>query len=118
MVIGVIGVKNKWLSEIRTHEDLPEPLATIAKLVGVENAIMLTDKLGGGRIYLPRLSTLRRHVRDRKIQNDFTTGYNIRELAQKNRLSEQSIYKILKKARLIRQKSLKKHSEHEQLKLF
>lgn len=110
-------MKNKWVSEIRNHDDLPEPLATIAKLVGVENAIMLTDKLGGGRIYLPRLSTLRRHVRDRKIQKEFT-GYNIRELAQKHRLSEQSIYKILKKARLIRQRSLKKQSEHEQMKLF
>lgn len=109
--------KHNWTTEISSPDDLPEPLATIAGLVGVEQAIMLVDKLGGERIYLPCLSTLRRQVRDRKIQKEFT-GYNIRTLAQKYTLSAQRVRQILKDVQPKRQKPKRVKPLHEQIRLF
>jgi len=106
-----------WITEISGPEDLPEPLATIAEWVGVEKAITLIDKFGGERIYIPCLSTLRRQVRNRKILKEFT-GYNLRSLAQKHRLSVQSIRNIVKDMQPKRKKSSKIQSDHEQLGLF
>ena len=109
--------KRGWITEISGPEDLPEPLATIAEWAGVEKAIEMVDKFGGERIYIPCLSTLRRQVRNRKIMKEFT-GYNLRSVAQKYRLSAQSIRNIVKDVQPKRKKSLKIQSEHEQLGLF
>lgn len=110
-------MKRKWTTEISGPEELPETLATIAELIGLENAIKLVEKLGGDRIYFPCLSTLRRQVRNRKIQNEFT-GYNLRTLAQKYRLSVQSIKNIVKNVQPKRKSPPKKQPDLEQMELF
>jgi len=79
-------MKDKWISEIRSHDDLPEPYNTIAALIGVKNTLLLASKLGGESLYLPHLSTLNRNIRNRQIQEEFT-GYNIRTLARKHHIS-------------------------------
>ena len=88
-------MKNKWLNEIRSPEELPEPYGTIANLIGMENALKLASRLGGESIYFPCLSTLRRLVRDQRIQKEFN-GYNMRSLARKYRISTKRVYQLVK----------------------
>lgn len=109
--------KQGWITEISGPEDLPEPLATIAEVVGVEKAIVLVDKFGGERIYIPCLSTLRRQVRDRKIKKEFN-GYNLRTLARKHRLSTQRVKQIVKDIKPKRKNSQATQSDYEQSRLF
>ncbi len=64
-------------------EDLPEGLyRQIAGAIGTENFCKLADILGGTTVYIPKLESLVRPVRDAHIREEFN-GYNHAELAQK-----------------------------------
>lgn len=110
-------MKNKWLSEIRSYEELPEPYSTIANLIGVENTLILASKLGGESLYLPRLSTLHRQIRDRRIQEEFT-GYNIRQLARKHHISAKRVQQIVKDLKPKRKRNQEQNKNQYQLALF
>jgi len=90
-------MKNKWLNEIRS-EELPEPYMTIAGIIGIENTLKLASKLGGESLYLPRLTTIRRRIRDRQIQEGYT-GYNMRSLAKKYKISVRRVQQLVKDIR-------------------
>lgn len=107
--------KPEWLEKIQNSGDLPEPYSTIAELIGVDNTLLLVSKMGGEHLYLPRLSTLRRQVRDKNIQNEYT-GYNIRQLARKYRISVRRVQQLVKG--LTPQHKTERRADYEQLSLF
>lgn len=82
-----------WIDEL-TADDLPEPYRQIAQLIGVKNTVSLADALGGTHIYLPKVESALRSLRDRKIRQEFT-GYNYRELAHKYDLTEKWVRAIV-----------------------
>lgn len=75
-------------------EDLPESYREIASIIGVENAVKLSEALGGLTYYFPQLETVLRKKRDETIRREFT-GANHRALAKKYNLSEVWIREIV-----------------------
>ncbi len=75
-------------------DDLPEGYRQVASIVGVENALKLSEHLGGLPYYFPQLDGLLRKKRDEAIRHEFT-GSNYRDLAKKYRLTERWIREIV-----------------------
>lgn len=66
-----------------TVEDLPEgTYKLIANSIGVDNFCKLAELVGGSTVYIPKVESLLRPVRDDHIRKEFN-GYNHSELAQK-----------------------------------
>ncbi|MFA7465184.1 MAG: Mor transcription activator family protein [Syntrophales bacterium] len=87
----------RWLDKIApqiTIETLPESYQEVARIVGVDNAIKLSQYLGGLVYYFPQLESLLRKYRDELIRSEFT-GANHRDLAKKYGLTEVWIREIV-----------------------
>lgn len=110
-------LKNKLLKEIQSYKDLPEPYMTIASLIGIENTLILANKLGGESLYLPRLTSVNRQIRNRQIQEEFT-GYNIRHLARKHRISVRRVQQLVKDIKPKEKSKKSTKNEHYQISLF
>lgn len=66
-----------------TLDDLPQgTYQQIANSIGLDAFCKLADLVGGSTIYIPKLESLVRPVRDAHIREEFN-GYNHAELAQK-----------------------------------
>lgn len=63
-------------------EDLPSEFQIVARTIGIENALELARKVGGERLYIPRINVLLRGIIYRAVKEEFN-GSNYRELAQK-----------------------------------
>jgi len=79
-------VNSEWIKEI-SIEDLPPSYQEVARIVGVENAVKLSEQLGGLGFYFPKIDSLIQKKRDEKIRKEFS-GCNHQELARKYGLSE------------------------------
>lgn len=79
-------------------DDLPECYRQLALIVGLENAVRLSEFLGGLTVYFQKPDTLIKGQRDRAIRREFT-GLNHRELARRYGLTEQRIRGIVKRCR-------------------
>ena len=89
----------KWVTRIIdqvTVEDLPESYRDVAMVVGVENAIRLSDTLGGLAYYFQQLDKVLIRKRDDLIRSEFT-GANHKPLARKYGLSAVWIREIVQK---------------------
>jgi Mor family transcriptional regulator len=87
----------RWVEQILntlTIEELPEGYQAVARIVGIENAVRLSDELGGLNYYFPQAEKMLRIKRNELINKEFT-GANHKELAQKYRLSEVQIREIV-----------------------
>jgi len=91
----------EWIKDI-TLKDLPESYQEIARVIGIENAVKLSEYLGGLSFYFPKLDGLLREKRDAAIRREFT-GFNHKELARKYGLSEQQIRNIVQNGKDERQ---------------
>ncbi|MDA8172067.1 MAG: hypothetical protein M0033_05930 [Nitrospiraceae bacterium] len=86
-----------WLDEIAREmrpEDLPEGYQAVARVVGVENALKLSEELGGLPFYFPKIGSLIVKKRDQYIRQEFN-GANYKELARKYGLTEVWVRRIL-----------------------
>lgn len=101
-----------WLTEIAAEmsvECLPESYQAVAEIVGIENALKLSQHLGGLYFYYPQLDSLLRKKRDERIQNEFN-GCNHRELARKYGLTESWIRTIVQRKPVYEQTDIFKAS--------
>lgn len=94
----------EWLKEI-TIDDIDEQYRNIAEVIGLKNFINLIKLLGGTSWYIPKIETVLKEARERKIKKEYN-GYNKKELALKYGISERTISYITKE------------EKDEQLKLF
>ena len=81
-----------------TIEDLPDDLADIAQLIGLDATLKLVAARGGESIYIHKADRVALSARDRKISREFT-GRNYSDLAQTYNLSVSQIRSILNEAR-------------------
>lgn len=87
-------------------EDLDEEQKKIASLIGMEGFRKLVRAFNGTSIYIPKIESLEKTVRDGRIKEEFDGG-NYRELALKYGLTETWIRNIVvEKAREIRAKPI------------
>ena len=90
-------------------ESLDEDQKKIAELVGMEGFRNLVRTFGGTSIYIPKVESLEKTVRDQRIREEFD-GSNYKELAMRYGLTETWIRSIvLDKIREIREKPLEGH---------
>lgn len=83
----------EWVKDIRI-EDLPASYQDVAGLIGVENAVKLSEHLGGLPYYFPKIEGLIEQKRNEFIRKEFN-GSNYRDLAKKYRLTEVWIRQIV-----------------------
>lgn len=75
-------------------EDLNEEQQQLAELIGIENYCKLVQTFGGLSVYIPRIESFERMLRDESLREEFN-GYNIRELSRKYGLTEVRVRSIV-----------------------
>lgn len=75
-------------------KELPEPYDTIAEALGADAAIVMAKTFGGEQIYFPKLETIEKPLRYRKMLGDFN-GYNYKYLARKYNLSVRHVKRLM-----------------------
>lgn len=73
---------------------LPEIYQDIVRMVGLPAALELGREFGGMNLYLPKIESALRGLRDQNIREEFT-GANIRQIARKYRLTCARVRQIL-----------------------
>lgn len=77
-----------------TMEELDEKNKDIAKIIGIENLLLLCEYFGGTRIYVNKLDHVTAILRNRKIKEEYN-GYNSQHMVRKYNLTEIQIHRIL-----------------------
>lgn len=77
-----------------------DPCGTIAQFagaIGEESTFALLKNFGGTHIYLPKIDTINRQSRNKRIIDDFNRGMSFREMSQKYGISDRTIRGIVNK---------------------
>ncbi len=82
-----------WMKEIMIDE-LPESYQEVCRIIGMENALKLSEYLGGLPLYFPKIEKLISRKKVEYIHRHFN-GTNHRELARVTEFSERWVYEIL-----------------------
>lgn len=96
LLVEVIDVMQAELIRQKFEEDSAK--LTASKLVGV-----MAHYFGGKSFYLPAGDKIKEALRDAQIYQEFN-GKNVPELVKKYRLSESTIYAILRQQRALQRK--------------
>jgi hypothetical protein len=75
-------------------EALPGDLKRIADLAGLDAAIKIAREFRGTTLYIPDIVT---QFRDEAIKYAYDNGDTVRKLAMKHRITERTVWRILKK---------------------
>ena len=75
-------------------EALPGDLKRIADLAGLDAAIKIAREFRGTTLYIPDIVT---QFRDEAIKYAYDNGETVRKLAMKHRITERTVWRILKK---------------------
>lgn len=89
-----------WFNEpdLKRWHDLSDSMETflnILSLVGADGAWKLIGEYGGTQIYVPKISTMYRPIRDEFIREEYDQGVSYRDLARKYDLSVPHVRGIL-----------------------
>ncbi|KPA09128.1 Mor transcription activator domain protein, partial [Candidatus Magnetomorum sp. HK-1] len=76
-------------------QKINEDFFNIVDILGMEKVIILTKKFGGAQLYLPKIETITRAARDRRIYKDYMKGDKYIELSRKYSLSKVYIRHII-----------------------
>lgn len=76
-------------------EHVPEDIAWLCEIVGMEQFLEIIDTAGGEFVYLPKRQTLEQPLRRDAICREYDGG-NTRQLARKYGLTERRVRAILK----------------------
>ena len=88
-------MKDELTNNLRIS-DLPEPVRSYAKAVGLENLRRLARQSGGKNLYIPTEECLDKYGLKRRILEERRAGAGIRELSERFGLSVTTIYRYLK----------------------
>ena len=91
-------MKDELLKELIDEtrmEDIAERYQEIAKIVGVQKFVELSNYARGDEIYFPKVENVVSPARNRRIKKEFN-GSNDKELADKYNLTVKQIWNILK----------------------
>lgn len=82
-----------WTKEI-IIEELPESYQEVCRIIGIDNALRLSEYLGGLPLYFPKIEKLISKKKIEYIHKHFN-GSNHRELARVTEYSERWVYEVL-----------------------
>ncbi|MBU0969196.1 MAG: hypothetical protein KKC20_01050 [Proteobacteria bacterium] len=84
---------NLW-DEITDKDFEDDSMALLVEVVGLEIAKKIVSALGGDNLYVPKVESVLRLARNRRIYKEFT-GFNHKELSTKYNLTTRHIRKII-----------------------
>ena len=88
------GMAPDWAKDVRI-DDLQNPtIRDLAEVVGVETAVEIVATYSGMVIYIPKLDSVYRAMRDRKIKEEYD-GNNARQLAKRHNVSESWVRRLV-----------------------
>lgn len=85
---------NLW-DDIRPDDFEDDAMSQIIDVAGIDTAKKLVEAFGGDAFYFPKVESVIRKARDRRIAKEFT-GFNHRELAVKYGLTTRHIRCIVR----------------------
>ena len=88
---------NLW-DDIRPDDFEDDAMSMIIEIAGLCTAKRLVEGFGGDAFYFPKVESVIRKARDRRIAKEFT-GFNHRELADKYGLTPRHVRCIVREAR-------------------
>ncbi|MDD3137709.1 MAG: Mor transcription activator family protein [Lachnospiraceae bacterium] len=88
------STEEKLLKELST-DDLQEQHRQFAEAVGMEGLLKLVEAFGGSSIYIPQKRELLKNKTYNSISKEFD-GANIKTLANKYKVSESTVYNIVR----------------------
>lgn len=77
-----------------TIEDFSEGFRDVVVAIGMEAAYKLCSATGGNYIYVPKIDSIQKRLRDLSIKNDYKNGMSIEQLCKKYKLSFNQIRAI------------------------
>jgi Mor family transcriptional regulator len=80
-------------------DDLPEEFRAVARLIGMPAALALVNGFAGCQLYVPKLETLTRQLKQRRMYDDFVENGNYKRVAVKYGLSESRTRQIVNEER-------------------
>jgi Mor family transcriptional regulator len=86
-------VLDEWMKELTLNE-LDEKNKEIAKIIGIDNLLLLCEYFGGTRLYVNKLDHVTAVLRNKKIKEEYN-GYNSQQMVRKYNLTENQIQRIL-----------------------
>lgn len=81
-----------------TPKDIPEDIAWLCEIVGIDRLMEIIDTAGGEFLYLPKRQTIEQPLRRDAICREYD-GSNTRLLARKYGLTERRVRTILREYR-------------------
>ena len=102
---------NLW-DEIKAVDFKDDPMAMLIEAVGLSTAKKLVEAFGGDTFYFPKVESVVRMARNRRVYKEFT-GFNHRLLADKYNLTTRYVRDIIKE-----QSKIKHKKAERQLTLF
>jgi Mor family transcriptional regulator len=94
---------NLW-DEIKAVDFEDDPMAVLIEAVGLSTAKKLVEVFGGDAFYFPKVESVIRTARNKRIYKEFT-GFNHKDLAGKYKLTTRHVREIVKEQRNINPKS-------------
>ncbi len=88
-----------------TIKDLENEQRELAELLGLENYLKLVKTFGGTSIYVHKVQTLERAIRDEQLRKEFKGNY--KKLALKYGLSIRQTREIIDRKDIINEEQLK-----------
>ena len=82
-----------WAHDVKPEDITNATMLDLAELLGTENMLTLVESYSGMIIYIPKLDSLLRNIRDRRIRQEYD-GTNTRALALKYDVSESWVKRI------------------------
>jgi len=73
-----------------------DTMSAMVEMFGVDMVKQLVEAFGGDAIYIPKMETVVRSARNRRIRQQFT-GSNYRDLAHEHNLTTRRVRHILEK---------------------
>jgi len=104
-------------SEITPDDFKDDAMALLVDVVGLEQAKRIVAALGGDNLYIPKVESVIRMARNRRINKEFT-GLNHKELAAKYNLTPRHIRGIVENSMDLKSKKSSPEVVEKQLTLF
>lgn len=105
---------NLW-DEVKAIDFENDPMAMLIEAVGLSTAKKLVEAFGGETFYFPKVESVVRLARNRRVYKEFT-GFNQRLLADKYNLTSRYVRDIIREQE--RMKPGNKARQERQMELF
>lgn len=83
-----------WAKDVQIDDLQNHTIRDLAEVVGVEAAVEIVATYSGMVIYIPKLDSVYRAMRDRKIREEYD-GYNSRQLAKRYNVTESWVRRLV-----------------------